>query len=83
MEIILQKVKSTEKIVRQIETENVLVFECSRKITKQQIKDEVEKLFNVKVEKVRTHNRKNKKFAYVKLKPEFQAADVATKLGLI
>ena len=83
MEIILQKVKSTEKIVRQIETENVLVFECSRKIAKQQIKDEVEKLFNVKVEKVRTHNRKNKKFAYVKLKPEFQAADVATKLGLI
>jgi len=83
MEIILQKVKSTEKIVRQIETENVLVFECSRKITKQQIKAEVEKLFNVKVEKVRTHNRKNKKFAYVKLKPEFQAADVATKLGLI
>ena len=83
MEIILQKVKSTEKIVRQIEAENVLVFECDRKITKQQIKDEVEKLFDVKVEKIRTHNRKNKKFAYVKLKPEFQAADTATKLGLI
>ena len=48
-EIILEKVKSTEKIVRQIEIDNVLVFVVDRAITKLQIKEEVEKLFEVKV----------------------------------
>ena len=47
------------------------------------MKKEVESLFDVKVAKVRTHTLKNKKVAYVKLKPEFQAIDVATKLGLM
>jgi len=81
--IILEKVKSTEKIVRQIEIDNVIVFVVDRSITKKQIKDEVESLFSVKVAKVRTHILKNKKQAYVKLKPEFQASDLATKLGLM
>ena len=81
--IILQKVKSTEKIVRQIEIDNVLAFEVDRKFSKAEIKKEVEELFDVKVEKVRTHTRKNKKIAYVKLKSDFVAADVATKLGML
>lgn len=81
--IILEKVKSTEKIVRQIEVDNILVFEVDRAINKAEVKNEVEDLFNVKVAKVRTHTLKNKKLAYVKLKPEFQAIDVATKLGLM
>lgn len=81
--VILEKVKSTEKIVRQIEAENVLVFIVDRAITKKQIKDEVESLFDVKVEKVRTHTLHNKKYAYVKLKGEFLAVDVATKLGIM
>lgn len=82
-EIILEKVKSTEKIVRQIESDNVLVFVVDRSIKKPQIKSEVESLFDVKVEKVRTHTLKNKKMAYVKLNSEFPAVDVATKLGLM
>ncbi len=81
--MILQKVKSTEKIVRMMESENVLVFETDRKVRKAEIKKEVESVFDVKVEKVRTHNRKNKKIAYVKLNSEFPAIDVATKLGLM
>ncbi len=81
--IILEKIKSTEKIVRQIEADNVLVFVVDRAITKKEVKDEVESLLNVKVKKVRTHTMKNKKLAYVKLKPEFAAVDVATKLGLM
>ncbi len=81
--IILEKMKSTEKIVRQIEIENLLVFIVDRSVTKTQVKKEVESLFDVKVEKVRTHTQKNKKIAYVKLKPEFAAIDVATKLGLM
>lgn len=81
--MILQKVKSTEKIVRQIEAENTLVFVTDRKFTKGEIKKDVEDVFNVKVAKVRTHTMKNKKIAYVKLNAEFPAIDVATKLGLM
>ena len=81
--IILEKVKSTEKIVRQIEVENVLVFEVDRAISKADVKKEVEELFGVKVAKVRTHTLKNKKVAYVKLKSDYPAVDVATKLGLM
>ena len=81
--IILEKVKSTEKIVRQIEAENVLAFVTDKAATKTEIKSEVESLFSVKVAKVRTLIRSNKKVAYVKLKPEFSAADLATKLGLM
>ena len=79
----IQKIKSTEKIVRMIETDNILVFETDRKENKQQIKKEIEKLFNDKVKSVNSLIRKNKKFVYVRLKPEFQAIDVATKLGLM
>ena len=81
--IILEKVKSTEKIVRQIEVDNVLVFEVDRAINKADVKKEVEELFGVKVAKVRTHTLKNKKVAYVKLKSDYPAVDVATKLGLM
>ena len=81
--IILEKVKSTEKIVRQIEAENVLVFIVDRAVSKPEIRAEVESLFGVKVAKVRTHTLKNKKIAYVKLNAEYPAVDVATKLGMM
>ena len=81
--IILEKVKATEKIVRQIEVDNILVFIVDRAVTKREIKSEVESLFNVKVENVRTSTQKNKKQAYVKLKLEFSAGDLATKLGVL
>lgn len=79
--IILEKIKLTEKVVRQIETDNVLVFVVDRAINKKDIKMEVETLFNVKVAKVRTHTLKNKKLAYVKLNADYPAVDIATKLG--
>ncbi len=81
--MILQRIKSTEKIVRMIETENLVVFETDRQFTKDQIAEEVEKLFSVKVAGVRTLTRKNKKIAYVRLTKEYVAADVAAKLGVI
>jgi len=81
--IILEKIKSTEKIVRQIEVENILVFVVDRTVDKPSIKKEVEELFDVEVAKVRTHTLKNKKLAYVKLKSDFPAVDIATKLGMM
>jgi len=81
--IILEKIKATEKIVRQIETENCLVFVVDRAVSKEEIKSEVESLFDVKVAGVRTSTQKNKKQAFVKLKPKFSAGDLATKLGVL
>ena len=73
----------TEKAVMMIERENVLTFETEKERTKDEIKKEVEELFAIKVAKVKTLIRDNKKYAYVKLKKEFLAIDVATKLGLM
>ena len=73
----------TEKAVMAIESQNILTFETEKQISKEQIKKEVEEVFNVKVENVKTFIRANKKRAYVKLKKEFPAIDIATKLGLM
>jgi large subunit ribosomal protein L23 len=73
----------TEKAVMLIESQNVLTFKMGLGSTKDQIKKEVEELFDVKVEKVRVMNRDSKRYAYVKLNPKNPAIDVATKLGLI
>ena len=74
---------TSEKAVRMLDLDNVLIFEVSRQERKEQIKKAVEKIFKVKVEKVRTLIRGNKKIAYVKLTKENLAIDVATKLGMI
>jgi len=73
----------TEKAVMMIEAENVLTFETGKLEDKDDIKKEVEEMFNVKVDKIRTLIRGNKKYAYVKLNKENPAIDVATKLGLM
>jgi len=74
---------STEKAVKLIEIENTLIFKVGMKERKQGIKKEIEKIFDVKVEKIRTHMRGNEKYAYIKLNKENPAIDVATKLGLM
>ena len=73
----------TEKAVMMIEIQNVLTFKLDKRKTKSEIKKEVEELFEVKVKGIRTLIRSNQKYAYVKLKPEFLAIDIATKLGLV
>jgi large subunit ribosomal protein L23 len=74
---------ATEKAIMKVELDNVLTFSIDQKITKAELKKEVESLFNVKVEKVRTNIRNNQKIAYVKLNKKYLAIDVATKLGLM
>ena len=80
--MILKPVTS-EKAVKMIDFDNTLLFEVERKYDKNSIKEEVEKEFNVKVNKIRTLIRQNKKFAYVRLQKENPAIDIATKLGMI
>jgi ribosomal protein L23 len=74
---------TTEKAVLMIEAENTLTFQTEKRATKKEIQKEIESLFKVKVEKIRTLIRGNKKNAYVRLKKEFPAIDVATKLGIM
>jgi large subunit ribosomal protein L23 len=77
------KIVTTEKAVKLIDIENTLVFKTGRNVRKEEIKKEIESLFGVKVDKVRTLMRANKKTAYVKLNKSNLAVDVATKLGMI
>ncbi len=74
----------TEKAIMAIERENTLIFIVDRKATKHDIRNAVEKLFQVKVEKVRTLiTPRGEKKAFVKLAPEYNAEEVAAKLGLL
>jgi len=82
-EQILLEPLTTEKIIKQIELENKIAFLVKRKATKEQIKNEIESTFKAKVESVNTQIRNNKKIAFVKLKAESPAIDIATKLGLM
>jgi large subunit ribosomal protein L23 len=77
------KAVTTEKAVKLIELENTLLFEFGRNARKPAIKKEFEEIFKVKVEKIRTLIRHNKKYAYIKLDKKNPAIDVATKLGMI
>ena len=74
---------TSEKAVKLIELDNTLIFKVDLRKSKDEIKDEFEKIFSVKVEKVRTFIRQNKKFAYIKLIKSNPAIDIATKLGMI
>lgn len=75
---------TTEKTIQLAERENKIVFVVDRKANKEKIKIAFEKVFEVKVQKVNTEiTIAGDKKAFIKLKPEFKAADVAVKLGII
>ncbi len=82
-EIIIRPVQS-EKALRLIEQHNTLTFIVRRDATKPEIKKAVEELFGVKVVKVNTLiTPRGEKKAYVRLAPEYSAADVAARLGIL
>lgn len=74
---------ATEKAVMKIELENVLTFEVEKRLSKEKIKKEIEEMFNVKIDKIRTQIRNNKKIVHAKLNPKYLAIDVATKIGMM
>ena len=82
-EVILAVVR-TQKAVSLIMKENKLTFVVRIEATKEDVKRAVEKLYGVKVEKVNTLiTPRGEKKAYVKLKPEYKASELAVKLGVI
>ncbi|MHA1333042.1 MAG: 50S ribosomal protein L23 [Candidatus Odinarchaeia archaeon] len=79
---IIQPVIS-ETALELIESENKLVFIVDRKANKKIIKESIEKLYEVKIQKVNTLILPNgKKKAYIRLAPEYSASEIATKLGI-
>ncbi len=75
---------ATEKAINMIDRDNVITYVVALNATKKDVKDEFEKLFNVKVEKVNIQrDPKNNKKAYIKLSKEFRASDIALKLKLV
>lgn len=74
---------ATEKAVKMIEAQNTLTLEFGREKGKEDIKKEVEDSFKVKVDKIRTLIRGNKKICYIKLDKKNPAIDIATKIGIM
>jgi large subunit ribosomal protein L23 len=74
----------TEVASRMLEAENKLVFVVNLKASKNDVKQAVEELYEVKVERVRVNiTAKGVKKAFVTLHPDYKAADVAIKLGIL
>ena len=74
----------TESSSLMVEKENKLVFVVSLKASKADVKRAVEELYEVKVKEVNTLiTPQGEKKAFVKLQPEYKAADVAIKLGML
>jgi len=74
----------TEAASLMVEKENKLVFIVDLKAGKADVKRAVEKLYEVKVEGVNVQvTPSGEKKAFVKLHPDFRAADIAIKLGIL
>ncbi len=74
----------TEKALNYIEFHNTILFIVDRRATKKQIKEAFEKIYGVKVEKVRTLiTPRGEKKAFIKLAPGYSAEEIATRLGIL
>lgn len=74
----------TESASIMVEKENKLVFIVSLKASKADVRKAVEELYEVKVKTVNTQiTPQGEKKAFVMLQPEFKAADIAIKLGIL
>jgi large subunit ribosomal protein L23Ae len=75
---------TTESAMKKIEDNNTLVFIVDIKANKNHIKDAIKKMYDIKAAKVNTLIRPDGlKKAYVRLRPEDDALDVANKIGIL
>jgi large subunit ribosomal protein L23 len=74
----------TESASLMVEKENKLVFMVDLKAGKIDVRKAVEQLYEVKVEVVNIQiTPSGEKKAFVKLHPDYKAADIAIKLGIL
>merc|ERR1719473_252931 len=81
---IIQCPVTTESAMKKIEEINTLVFIVDIQATKRKIKEAVNAMYDVKCARVNTLIRPDgKKKAYVKLTQDYDALDVANRIGII
>ena len=74
----------SEDAVTLLEAENKITFVVDLRSDKHDIRRAVEQLYEVRVEKVSTLiTPEGDKKAFVKLTPDFKAADLAVRLGIL
>ncbi|KAG0561833.1 hypothetical protein M758_9G110600 [Ceratodon purpureus] len=75
---------TTESAMKKIEDNNTLVFIVDVRADKKKIKDAVKKMYDIQTKKVNTLIRPDgSKKAYVRLTADYDALDVANKIGII
>lgn len=75
---------TTESAMKKIEDHNTLVFIVDTRANKNQIKEAVAKLYDIQTKKINTLIRPDgQKKAYVRLTTDYDALDVANKIGII
>ncbi|XP_071926120.1 large ribosomal subunit protein uL23-like [Coffea arabica] len=81
---ILKYPLTTESAMKKIEDNNTMVFIVDIRADKKKIKDAVKKMYDIQIKKVNTLIRPDgTKKAYVRLTPDYDALDVANKIGII
>jgi large subunit ribosomal protein L23 len=81
---IIRRPVITEKGLGVKETESTLVFEVAAKATKTEVRDAVQKVFNVKVDSVRTANfvgKERRRGKFSGYRPDWKKAYVRLKAG--
>ena len=75
---------TTESAMKKIEDHNTLVFIVDIQANKRQIKDAVQANYHIECQNINTLIRPDGlKKAYVRLAPDYDALDVANKIGII
>lgn len=81
---IIKRPLTTESAMKRIEDNNTLVFIVDIRANKRQIKDAVKGMYEIQCQKVNTLIRPDgQKKAYVRLTSDFDALDVANRIGII
>ena len=74
----------TEKVTTMIDTENTMVFSVDIRAKKPEIKRAIEALYDIEIETVKTMiTPSGEKKAIVKLYENYNANELATRLGLL
>ncbi|HIH40429.1 MAG TPA: 50S ribosomal protein L23 [Halobacteria archaeon] len=82
--MILKRPITTEKSMLYLENSNTICFIVDNTVDKDRIKKEFEATYEVKVDKINTMMTTNgEKKAMIKISDEYNAEDIAIKLGLM
>merc|ERR1712162_14943 len=81
---ILKYPLTTESAMKKIEENNTLVFIVDVRASKVQIKEAIKKMYDIDTQKINSLIRPDgQKKAYVRLTQDYDALDVANKIGII